>query len=90
MGLFIKGKQIPKSCAECDEDMLRMVVDCTLFESETARHKGCPLIEVPTPHGRLFEEQKLLRPIVETLTVDEINKVTSIFMNVPATIEAEG
>ena len=58
MSVLIKGMNIPKSCAECDDDMLRMVIGCPLYESDTARAVDCPLVELPTPHGRLIDADK--------------------------------
>ena len=86
MSILINGVDMPRDGKE-----IQLRIDS---HGEVYVYNAYPTIigkavEVPTPHGRLFEEQKLIRPIVETLTVDEINKVTSIFMNVPATIEAE-
>ena len=55
MSVLVKGWTIPKGCADCP-------TWCKLYlQRREFRHPDCPLIEVPTPHGRLidadFEEQ---------------------------------
>lgn len=53
--ILIKGMEMPESCGVCK---LRTSVGCAPM-SETKvrigtgkREKWCPLVEVPTPHGR--------------------------------------
>lgn len=63
MGIFIKGMEMPICCQECrfrsfrDDDPNL----CTLMYGEYISYLGrlpeCPLIEVPTPHGRLITEK---------------------------------
>ena len=64
MGVYINGMKIPKNCWECslsdvDDDYGR----CCLFSGiaclNIGRQDNCPLIEVPTPHGRLGDLDKL-------------------------------
>lgn len=63
MSIIIKGMKMPKHCIDCpmknDED------DCVVQELQHWRDwddmkAGCPLVEVPTPHGRLIDADRLL------------------------------
>lgn len=65
MGLYIKRMEMPKDCNECDDTMLRMVIGCCCF-STTYRHPDCPLIEIPTPHGRLIDADELESKMLKT------------------------
>lgn len=47
MGVYIKGMEMPKSCARC---FLR-VGQCSRRIYMENRPSDCPLIEVPEPHG---------------------------------------
>lgn len=52
MGVYVKSMEMPESCKKCG------VVSCGLYDAETwgiYRHPDCPLVEVPTPHGRLCD-----------------------------------
>ena len=73
MSVLIEGMEMPKSCSEC-----RFFVDawCYAFKREDWRNaynrppkgeklKHCPLIEVPDGHGRLIDEDALLKVIDE-------------------------
>ena len=62
MSVLIKGMDMPKNCDECDLSTwegfplggLKLV--CQLLgqvDDIEIRDEDCPLIEVPTPHGRL-------------------------------------
>lgn len=83
MSILIKGMEAPKSCRQCI--FLNMVSDyvheydcpfnnkvgCNDFEKipKNKRHKYCPLVEVPTPHGDLIDSDDV---------IDEINRVTFV------------
>lgn len=57
MGLYVKGMDMPKNCAECPVSMevckrgyKYLLEHMDLYEK---RADDCPLIEVKAPHGRL-------------------------------------
>ena len=65
MSVLIKGMEMPQRCKECD-----LYIDGACYAKgyrdyrsimDMSKPADCPLIEVPTPHGRLidadFEEQ---------------------------------
>lgn len=59
MSVLVKGMEMPRCCAECGID----VDSCKLWEEfikrREERHPDCPLVEVPTPHGRLIDADAL-------------------------------
>ena len=71
MSVIVKGMEMPKNCAYCPLSEYRnsSILDCkqigtvgTAFRDNNVlkrRHPNCPLIEVPTPHGRLIAEKTI-------------------------------
>ena len=63
--VIVKGMEMPKSCSKCGWfDMGGGYgYQCTLSHKSfdmwnkisVARDKDCPLVEIPTPHGRLID-----------------------------------
>ena len=60
MSVLIKGMKMPKSCSECGFECRAycFLVD-TVIESND-RPDWCPLVEVPTPHGKLKDGDSLI------------------------------
>lgn len=61
MSVLIKGMDMPKSCSKCDLRVVAIGLDfqCALSDEMvddyySTRHKKCPLVEIPTSHGRLI------------------------------------
>lgn len=73
MSVLIKGMKMPKDCWECvlcntvkdDEDDYEINMYCHAtgesLENLDVRGDRCPLVPVPTPHGRLIDANKLLK-----------------------------
>ena len=65
---YIVPRDKPKRCTrpKC-RFMDRDTLDCRLqdksWESFEEQYEHCPLIEVPTPHGRLIDKAKLKREL---------------------------
>lgn len=61
MSILIKGMDMPISCEKCPfcYDYLHCSIDDSLHMYLYNRHPNCPLIEIPTPHGRLIDANKL-------------------------------
>ena len=67
MSILIKGMEMPENCDKCRfQSALRLYCDAMPYNfcgntDDIERPDFCPLIEIPTPHGRLidaaFEEQ---------------------------------
>ena len=61
MGIYIKGMEMPKCCAECPINHDAECLICNNMvcnEPYTQKADWCPLVEVP-PHGRLIDADKL-------------------------------
>lgn len=73
MSILIKGMEMPKSCDSCDLiqfDDEELEAHCPLSPyyrwcgtPPDYRPEGCPLVEIPTPHGRLIDADRLLESI---------------------------
>ena len=63
MSVLIKGMKMPKSCVDCilyDLDSEQCPIYAIYKEDfSEKRFEKCPLIEVPTPHGRLIDADAL-------------------------------
>ena len=71
MSILIKGIDMPKSCVRYDDDFIItecefmrddwsciFQTDCKPFPDEEEfkeQYNNCPLISIPTPHGRLID-----------------------------------
>lgn len=75
MSVLIKGMNLPSSCSDCplNYDMMSCIITGTRwwsdrimlmnFDCDKERLYDCPLIEVPTTHGRLGDLDKLKEQI---------------------------
>ena len=72
MSILIKGMEMPKCCAECEwheyysgdynwVHACRRTGTMPIENAETERANDCPLIEVPTSHGRLIDADEFER-----------------------------
>lgn len=109
MGVYVKDVTAPKNCTGCiavhyyvsmvgDAGMLCEVTGLSMDDYYSGgRPDWCPLIEVPEPHGRLIDADKLKAdnprhmsadvPYVTEITVEEIiDEAPTI---IPATAEGE-
>ena len=68
MSVLIKGMEMPETCSDCEwsyyvgngRAMCKRVSMTDKTDIMTKRRADfCPLIEVPTPHGRLIDADKL-------------------------------
>ena len=111
MSLLIKGVEMPDSCLNCRfrTTILKNVLSptgrtsvyaCLIGGMElniiaTKRHKDCPLVEVPTPHGRLIDADKLTKnmrnyyPSIDHLCCSQHVVTKRDIDNAPTVIEAE-
>ena len=92
MSVLIKGMEMPRTCSDCEwsyyvgngRAMCKRVSMTDKTDIMTKRRADfCPLIEVPTPHGRLidaaFEEQHYTSMTTNpTPDVTEQNKHNSL------------
>lgn len=64
MSLLIKGNvHLPRSCRDCPFNYSGVCIasaNCLKTKSfMKARNPDCPIIEIPTPHGRLIDADEL-------------------------------
>lgn len=61
MGLYIKGAKMPKNCWVCPCYNKEYLI-CQVTESccEYEKPDNCPLVELPSKHGRLVDCDKLV------------------------------
>lgn len=75
MSIIIKGIDMPEDCFECPcfsgEFIVCNVVDKDLSVFH-ALHKDCPLVEIPTPHGRIVDYDRIFKDCTD-LTSAECN-----------------
>ena len=104
MGLYIKGAKKPTECRNC------IFIEPSLKIGKKWRHRcfltlkfiedsECPLIEIPTPHGRLIDENDVKAKCVNevfdnmgTVAITETyfgDEWADDICDVPTIIEAE-
>ena len=105
MSILIKDMEIPKNCVECKLSDHISPTECPIYSIEKGdywdkRYKYCPLVEVPTPHGRLIDADAFDERVrvaggmsEEELTEDfkdGVQTVLYMLSKQPTIIEAEG
>ena len=66
MSILIKGMEMPHNCEECGLTSHRPegLGLCHILHKQCnydTRPKDCPLVEVPEPHGRLIDADKMVQ-----------------------------
>lgn len=116
MSVLIKNMEMPSRCYGCpftEWSNLHQTMACLRYNSEPCfedhsreyfkkRADFCPLVEVPTPHGRLIDEDNVIDAIHERLQVLRTHKefikkhgdidllgVMPYIAKIPTVIEAE-
>jgi len=96
MIVIIKGMKFPKGCDSCDlvQDYDEDSMCCPFLRSESwygaapdYRLEHCPLIGIPTPHGRLIDADRFLAWLEEFHPNDVA--IMSGVKNARTVIEAE-
>lgn len=96
MSLIIKGVDMPKSCKDCPcREYPKFSFEsnwCCLNQKTISDVRvispNCPLIEIPTPHGRLIDADELEKCVHEWYDVGEYVFADTI-RNADTIIEAE-
>ena len=60
MSILIKGLDMPMSCGECGEVWCEHWHYSWNLPYESYKSPDCPLVEIPTPHGRLIDADELI------------------------------
>ena len=95
MSVLIKGMEMPKHCRNCKFSYFTHGISMKcLFISEACKIKGrlsnCPLVAVPTLHGRLIDADELIGYLNEWLSDPvALFGFTRIINHQPTIIEAE-
>ena len=99
MSVIIKGMEMPKDCISCEFSypMFEGIWYCGYTGKyideendeeyyEAAYSYDCPLVEVPTPHGRLIDADKVSFTMTDSI---EHGRAEEAINNAPTVIEAE-
>lgn len=70
MSVLIKGMDMPKRCEDCPfkeykQGRCKAYRDLNTLCKTGDKPEWCPLVEMPTPHGRLIDARELQRHIHE-------------------------
>lgn len=91
--ILIKGMEMPKCCSKCDLRVIAIGLDfqCaisgeTVDDYYSSRHPKCPIVKVPTPHGRLIDADYLKKDKININGTDFVLLVD--VDNAPTIIEA--
>lgn len=95
MSVIVKGMEMPTTCCNCKfrEPFIDFAychlaeMDMEYEESDNCRHPDCPLVEIPTPHGRLIDADELVRIWKGAMFSGDIKPIVDAR---PTVIEAEG
>lgn len=100
MSILIKGIDMPKSCGGC-EFVYNLVGgsyewwECAILHDDInqfdTRRTDCPLIEIPTPHGRLIDASELIKSYMKSTKtdIDDFYDTIDIIDNAPTILEEE-
>jgi len=97
MSVLIKGFKVPKNCEDCRfcaglaDTEWGTCAGCLIDDEyrEASSKSGCPLVEVPVPHGRLIDADELANKTFYSKTNAPYITYWR-FVNAPTVIEAEG
>ena len=80
MSVLIKGMEMPKSCEYCDlctsdgyciatggDSLWDVLSEGAEYFPTGWKYEGCPLVEVPVPHGGLLDENDVIDAIHDRL-----------------------
>lgn len=98
MSILIRGMEMPQNCYDCpfiraswgNDYYCAKGKGCegSLASIFIGRMDNCPLVEIPTPHGRLIDADKLANETFYGATSAPYITYWK-FMNAPTVIEAE-
>ncbi len=94
MGVYIPNMEKPKSCWECrlmDGEANCLVTDEGISFKQEGILPACPLIEIPTPHGRLIDKDELLSHLSKDPLFDLVERygVSGVIESRRTILEAE-
>ena len=95
MSVLIRGMEMPKGCIGCPFKDIGMhtMTQCMLVagwvkyaDDGNGIPDACPLVEVPTPHGRLVDADEVYFTMTDTI---EQGRAEEAINDAPTVIEAE-
>lgn len=97
MSLIIKGSIMPLMCGDCPcydgSDYACNATGRGVIEYRyDGRPDNCPIVEIPTPHGKLIDDYKLLRALIKAFPNQSMNfydTLERVIDEAPTIIEAE-
>ena len=101
MSVLIKGMEMPKSCGRCwfNKSSLSCAITGSYIDRDDENRErldDCPLVEVPEPHGRLIDKDRLKREMLWNFAGEKIplydcdnNPVDFHVKDVEATINSQ-
>lgn len=99
--VLIRGMEMPQKCGQCKLYHIEHPMYCMAVEGHRTvgapygmpRPNWCPLINIPTPHGRLIDADELMVEIIDSdldhLQRDDWKEVIQIVSDADVVIEAE-
>ena len=94
MSMLIIGVNPPKSCYACSwYNKVECPVNDGRYYYRVQRHPACPLVEIPTPHGRLIAEKTITEIRYHDADGYHIvngEQLCELEIDAPTVIEAEG
>lgn len=87
MSVLIRGMRFPKTCDECLINCGRSMLYIGITDR---RSPNCPLVEIPTPHGRLADLDQIIEGYWDgsAMRIDETD--LKAIEKYDVVIEAEG
>ena len=101
MSVIIRGVRWPTSCKDCffcrifAFDPNHLPEPRCLIKGEEIPRQGkllfCPLVEIPTPHGRLIDASELIKSYMKGTKagIDDFYDTIDIIDNAPTILEVE-
>lgn len=109
MSILIKGMEMPESCEDCDlctsdgyciamgdDSLWDVLPEGAEYFPTGWKYEGCPLVEVPAPHGRLIDYDWVVENVIKKLGIKDkqyllqAEKALMILVDeAPTVIEAE-
>ena len=93
MSILIKGMDMPKDCSYCilANKHINGLCEAKYYCRLEADYEHCPLIEIPTPHGRLIDMDELLSHIKKDPLFSLVERygVSGVIESRPTILESE-
>ena len=110
MSVLVRGMEMPESCEDCDlctsdgyciamggDSLWDVLPEGAEYFPTGWKYGGCPLVEVPAPHGRLIDYGWVVENVIKKLGIKDkqyllqAEKALMILVDeAPTVIEAEG